>query len=181
MAWVWDNSRAEATELLVLLAMADFAGDNGWCFPRQETLAKRCRVAVRTVQRAIDQLEELGEIEVQRRARINWYKVIGDKMTSDDMGVAYQTRQSDVSDTTPVSPHTRHSYVASKEPSVNHQLTNTRDASQRKPKHPDDRPWVPPTNFVENLDTLPERHVDPAPSSFAAATLARLRQRNVDG
>ena len=67
MAWVWDRSKAEGTALLVLLAIADSAGHDGRdAWPSLATLASRCRVSVRTVQRAVDELVAAGELEVEQ-------------------------------------------------------------------------------------------------------------------
>lgn len=80
MSAVWDHSSAEGIELLVLLAIADFASDDGSnAFPSIETLRKKTRVSARTVQRAIRTLEARGEIVVQLNAGMrgaNVYKVV---------------------------------------------------------------------------------------------------------
>jgi hypothetical protein len=69
MSWVWDHSQAEGNARLVLLAIADNAGHDGRdAWPSQETLARKCRVSVRTVRRAIKELVDLGELEVQKYA-----------------------------------------------------------------------------------------------------------------
>jgi hypothetical protein len=48
--------------LLVLLALADFADDEGLCFPRISTIAKKARLSERSVQDALCKLEAIGEI-----------------------------------------------------------------------------------------------------------------------
>lgn len=64
--WTWEFSQARGSAFLVLLCLADHAGqDGGDAYPSVERLAKRCRVDERTVQRALATLRELGEIEVQ--------------------------------------------------------------------------------------------------------------------
>jgi hypothetical protein len=63
--WVWEHSRAEGTARLVLLAIAWHAnpdGEDAW--PSQATLAAKCRVSVRTVRRALDDLVAIGEVQV---------------------------------------------------------------------------------------------------------------------
>ncbi len=176
MMWVWEHSKAEGVDRLVMLALADYAGDNGWCFPRQETLAVKCLVSLRTVQRSLEALVSLGEIEVQRRARLNWYKVIGDNVTSNDNAVAFPTRQADVLDTSRC--HVEHVNVTSpKNQSVNQSKNLTRDASLNKPQ---DRRWVEPPNFVRDLDQLPEKTVEPMPSTSLRDNIRRLRRPDVD-
>jgi hypothetical protein len=67
MSWVWEHSRAEGTARLVLLAIADHAGHDGRdAYPSQEKIAAKCKVSVRTVRRALDELESLGELGVER-------------------------------------------------------------------------------------------------------------------
>jgi hypothetical protein len=69
MARVWEHSRAAGTPLLVLLSLADFADDDGECWPSISTIARKCRLASdRHVQRVIhDELEKrLGEVLVIR-------------------------------------------------------------------------------------------------------------------
>lgn len=67
MTAVWDYSRASGTPLLVLLKLADWADDDGECWPSISTIAKKCRLKdERHVKRIIhDTLErELGEVIV---------------------------------------------------------------------------------------------------------------------
>ena len=63
MTWVWDHSTVGGTERLVLLALADCANDEGReCWPSIATLARKCRVDERTVQRVIRRLAERGHL-----------------------------------------------------------------------------------------------------------------------
>jgi len=67
--WCWQHSRASGADLLVLLAIADQANDDGQeAWPSHATLADRCRVSVKTTQRATQRLMELGELTVDRHA-----------------------------------------------------------------------------------------------------------------
>lgn len=61
-SWVWKHSKAESTELLVLLALADQANDEGNCYPSIKTVAERCRLKKRTVQENIRAAEKRGEL-----------------------------------------------------------------------------------------------------------------------
>jgi hypothetical protein len=84
MSLVWDNSRAEGSQLLLLLALADFGNDQGsQIWPSIETLARKCRRSTRSVQRDIADLEALGELAVDRktgRGRTNSYTVLVDNL-----------------------------------------------------------------------------------------------------
>jgi DNA-binding transcriptional regulator YhcF (GntR family) len=66
MAWLWDNATVEGTALLMLLAIADHANDEGQCFPSVATLARKVRVSERQAQRLILQLEQAGAIDIDR-------------------------------------------------------------------------------------------------------------------
>lgn len=69
MSWVWDHSPVGGSELLVLLAIADCASDDGTkAWPSVATLARKCRVDGRTVQRIIRRLSEAGHLVVEASA-----------------------------------------------------------------------------------------------------------------
>jgi hypothetical protein len=65
-SWVWKNSKAEGTELLVSLALADMANDEGYCWPANlstiKSLAVRCRISERQVQRHLQSLTDRSEL-----------------------------------------------------------------------------------------------------------------------
>lgn len=59
------HSQATGTDKLVLVAIASFyddQGDNG-AYPSQETIARMANCTVRTVQRSLARLVELGELD----------------------------------------------------------------------------------------------------------------------
>ena len=64
MGWVWEHSEARASALLLLLALADFAHDDGGSiFPSVKTLAMKIRMSERQTQNLLRQLERAEEIE----------------------------------------------------------------------------------------------------------------------
>lgn len=67
IATVLHHSRATGTAKVVLIGIANHAGDGG-AWPTIATLAKYAGVAERSVQRAIRDLEDLGEIHVHEQA-----------------------------------------------------------------------------------------------------------------
>jgi hypothetical protein len=77
---VWEHSEAGGSELLVLLAIADHAHDDGaGAWPAIGTLARKCKLSNRQVTRIIGSLEEAKELGVQRRAGphgVNMYVVL---------------------------------------------------------------------------------------------------------
>lgn len=61
--WVWHHSQATHSARLVLLALADYAHDDGGnAFPSVTTLTKKTKLSRRAVQVALRDLEEMGEI-----------------------------------------------------------------------------------------------------------------------
>lgn len=65
MTKVWDQSQHKGSALLLLLAMADCANDDGGsCYPSIPTLSQKTRLNLRTVRRLIDELIESGELEL---------------------------------------------------------------------------------------------------------------------
>jgi len=67
MGAVWEHSPQKENKLLALLAIADNANDDGWAYPSQVTLAKKCRVQRRAIQKILDDLESLNEIVIYNR------------------------------------------------------------------------------------------------------------------
>jgi uncharacterized phage protein (TIGR02220 family) len=68
MSRVWDSSSLGGTELLCLLAIADFANDEGTAFPSVSTLAAKIRMSERNTHYLLKKLEESGELEIDRNA-----------------------------------------------------------------------------------------------------------------
>lgn len=64
MSRVWANSASTGSARLVLLAIADFADDNGRAYPAVETLAEKARISERTAHYALKELVELGELSI---------------------------------------------------------------------------------------------------------------------
>lgn len=64
MVWVMEHSEEKLGRRLVLLALAEFAHDDGTkAFPAVATIAKRTRLSERQVQRALGDLATSGSIE----------------------------------------------------------------------------------------------------------------------
>jgi hypothetical protein len=60
--WAWYDSKAEGADLLVLLALADFADESGRCFGSWGTMQKKTKLARSTIARCIKRLEASGEL-----------------------------------------------------------------------------------------------------------------------
>lgn len=84
MTWVWANSPYSGERLLLHLALADFANDEGVCFPSHGTLAKKARCSTGWVSQTIkqmiaDSLIEIVEPAGQGRGKVGRYRLlIGD-------------------------------------------------------------------------------------------------------
>jgi len=60
MKAVWDRQDLSSTQKLVLLSLADWANDEGLCWPSIDRLAIKTSMAGRSVQRIIRDLESMG-------------------------------------------------------------------------------------------------------------------------
>jgi len=63
MTKVWEHSRMKGSALLLLLAISDFADDEGIAFPGTYTLSKKIRMSERQVIRLRQILYDSGELE----------------------------------------------------------------------------------------------------------------------
>lgn len=74
VAWlanVWEHSKATSNELLILLAIADFADKEGKAFPSLKVLAEKSRISVREARYCLRHLVEMGELKVTAQNREN--------------------------------------------------------------------------------------------------------------
>jgi hypothetical protein len=80
MTSVWDDLRTQAhSELLILLALADWANDDGYCWPTISALATKARLSERAVQQILGRLTTTGRIRrIQGggRGRANRYQIV---------------------------------------------------------------------------------------------------------
>jgi hypothetical protein len=80
MTSVWDDARTQAhSELLVLLALADWSNDEGHCWPTISALATKARLSERAVQQILRRLTATGRvrrIQGGGRGRANQYQVL---------------------------------------------------------------------------------------------------------
>ena len=85
-SWVWENTKAQGSELLVLLSLAEHAGNDGSCYPSMRRIAARARLSLRGAQTAMRALEAKGAIRTYRNTGphgCNRYTVL---MPSPDAG-----------------------------------------------------------------------------------------------
>lgn len=78
MTAVWEREDLSSTQKLVLLALADWANDEGLCWPSINRLAIKTSMAGRSVQRLIRDLEQMGfirRIEVIGKGNQYWIRL----------------------------------------------------------------------------------------------------------
>lgn len=66
MNWAWEQELS-CSPKLILMALADAADDTGYCWPKIKTVAKKCNVSERTVQRVMKDLMAGGLLELTYR------------------------------------------------------------------------------------------------------------------
>lgn len=69
MAWARGIKTGSATVKSVLLAVANYADEEGVCWPSQDQLADDTELSRHSIMRAFDQLEEMGLLARERRHR----------------------------------------------------------------------------------------------------------------
>jgi len=71
MAAVWELNLPTQTEKLVLLALADHADDDGFCYPGRKYVARKCGITDRHVTRLFNHFQELGILEINEQHKDN--------------------------------------------------------------------------------------------------------------
>jgi len=123
MARVWATSKRSGSELLILLAIADFADDDGRAHPAVPTLAKKCRMTPRNANLILAILRKSGELVVHENKGpkgTNLYQIVHAPVPE----AGFSPEESFT--LKPVSPTPEAGFLkplkpASYEPSVNHQ------------------------------------------------------------
>ncbi len=80
MSWVWDKSPYDGKVLLMHLALADYANDEGICWPSQASLSRKARCTIRYVREGIQRMKDDGYLEVVVESdgiHTNRYKLLG--------------------------------------------------------------------------------------------------------
>jgi hypothetical protein len=99
---VWQGSRHKSGNLLVLLAVADHADDQGTAWPGVRLLARKARLSQRHTRRCLNELVASGELEIlpnRAPSGRTLYRIRLDKLDPDNLSVG--TSASD--EVTPVS------------------------------------------------------------------------------
>lgn len=70
MSFVWDNMELKGNNKLVMLCLADFANDEGYCYPSIETIARKSGIAESTTKGVIKRLVEDGILQKKQRSKL---------------------------------------------------------------------------------------------------------------
>ncbi len=65
MTRIWEHAQHKGSALLLLLALADYANEEGICWPSIETLAAKIRMSERQTQRMLRDLIVRGDVYAQ--------------------------------------------------------------------------------------------------------------------
>ena len=65
MSYIWKYGPQNQSETIVLLALADYANEDGKCWPSIEGLQQKSRLSDRGVQKILRRLEEQGWLEIE--------------------------------------------------------------------------------------------------------------------
>jgi len=74
MAWAVKQKVGNATGKAILLMLANYADENGTCFPSQQTLATECECSKRSILDWLQKFEDMGMIKRDRRHGFGGYR-----------------------------------------------------------------------------------------------------------
>lgn len=131
MALVWEQSQHAGSNLLMLLAIADFADDDGRAYPAVASLAAKCRMKQRNANVILATLRQSGELAIrigEGPRGTNLYHVLPLHSSAPLHPVAPLQRKV----APPAKECSKPLQRSADEPSVNHQGTTKRTPGARK-------------------------------------------------
>lgn len=195
MSLVWDEATdIKRSELLVLLSLADWANDEGVCWPSIERLGQRARINRRNTYSALARLEESGWVSrTSREGRSTIYTVHKPVLEStlssaesvagdirDDPSVSLAT---DVAGDTPVAGGTGGGVIQDT-PGVSQATGGGVVQDTQNPKEPSVEPSSPPPSVPSALPTLAwypsKEQVEQAMAAYPWLTRVKARQITLD-
>lgn len=134
MSLVWDGYPGGGSELLALLALADWSDDEGRCYPSMAAIADKTRLSRSQAQRVVHTLIGSGFVSVEgnesggrpgstRRYLINLQQIRTERGRTHATGSAYATGRTDAAEGSHgcAERGRTHATLTISEPSVNHQ------------------------------------------------------------
>lgn len=172
MTAVWEHSKQKGSALLLLLALADFANDDGEAWPAVATLATKIRMSERYTQMLIGELVKAGEIAVRPpdgRYASNVYVVLAGVKPASPMkaaGVKPVSSRGEARLTGGVKP-------ASPDPSFNHQEPSEGRPAKNPPSD------TPPAPTGKNKPVTKPKAAPPPPAVETFRAFAGLYPEKV--
>jgi len=134
MSLVWDGYPGGGSELLALLALADWSDDDGRCYPSMSAIADKTRLSRSQAQRVVHNLIDSGFVSVEgnesggrpgstRRYLIDLQQIRTERGRTHATGSAYATGRTDAAEGSHgcAERGRAHATQTISEPSVNHQ------------------------------------------------------------
>jgi hypothetical protein len=118
---VWDHSPYKDDALLIHLALADWANDEGLCWPTQSRIAAKARCSVEHVRRVTKRMQEDG------------YLVIVDTSKGPGSSHKYQLKNPTNGGVSGERPTSKKKYPTSKAPNTPHPSPNNRQEPPLEP------------------------------------------------
>jgi hypothetical protein len=146
---VWELSQHSGTELLMLLAIADFADDAGNAYPSVATLAGKCRMKPRNANYMLKALQESGELRVTMNGGprgANRYRVMFDALGVQSSAGVQAPAGVQSSAATPALDCAKPLQRIADKPSLNRQEPSERQRSAPKRRIPKD--WTPDADLL---------------------------------
>lgn len=163
MTEIWRDDVIECkAELLLMLALADFADDEGRCWPSISTLAQKTRTNPRNVQRMMERLKAKGWVTVELNSGLagsNFYTLAPRHQRHPRQNATPRHQRQGGAASAPPIPPALAPYKPSVEPSENHQIiemedeSDTIEDSEEPPQ--DEAPTPPPADGARRTPRMP--------------------------
>lgn len=175
MQAVWEHSKQSGGALVLLLAIADNAHDDGGgAYPSNATLAQKARMTGRNVNILLKSLVDAGEIAIDAGAGphgCNVYRVLLPGLATPENISPLKTFHPEKSDTEGVKKTARGGEASfrggvkpvSPKPSVNHQENHPKEPSEQKPRaiRPSIESYQPTDELLDGLaNERPDLNLD---------------------
>lgn len=142
----WKHSPLNRSRLLLVLALADAADDEGWSSPKVEWLAERARVQPRQAQRILRDLETAGTLEVRPgvgRGRTSSYRLRLEKGVVQD---TFSSEKGGAEDTFSVGKGGAHDTFSPGKGDIQDAFCAGKGGMEDTFSPPSDSPLIPPTH-----------------------------------